>query len=383
MSDREKELREAAERQPADASARSELAAHYFSAGQLDEAIREYTVAVELAPDVAEGHYNLAAALNASGDSAAALDIIENAALSFPASAPIHYGRACVLQNLGRLDDALAAFTVALELEPDRADTWYGVGVLLLRLGDPRRASCFFERALDVAPEHAAALYMRQALSGEARTRPNEVFVRELFDSYAAYYDAHMLETLGYRAPEMLCRLLEPLLGDTPANVLDLGCGTGLLGRHLRARAERLVGVDLAQGMLDKAQALECYDRLVCADVVEYLQQQEPATHDVVVSADLFIYFADLAEVFAAIAKVLTPDGLFAFTVEEDESEDWSVGPSGRFQHSRPYLDALRDEMGFATRSFERAVLRHDGGDPCHGFIVVWSRRDTPQANHL
>ncbi len=374
VSDREAALRAAIERDPADAAAHGELAAHYYAVGKLDESVSEYSLACRLAPDVPEGRYNLAATLNACGDTSAALDIVEQAERDFPDSAIIHYGKACVLQRIGRLDESLASFTIALELDPNHADTWYGVGIVLLRQGDPLRASSFFERALDVAPNHTGARYMRDALSGQARTRPDKSFVQELFDGYAAYYDEHMLEQLGYRAPQILCNTLaNELRGAPELRVLDLGCGTGLVGSRLRPRAGQLVGVDLARGMLDRARTLDCYDRLECCDVLDFLNEQSHATQDLVVAADLFIYFAELDEVFAAIRHVLTPCGLFAFTVEEHTSEGWSVGPSGRFRHSRAYLETLRDRLGYTPRSFERTVIRHDGGEPCQGFIVAWS----------
>jgi len=374
VRDFEAALREAVERDPANAAAHSELAAHYFAVGKLDESVREFELACKLAPDVLQGHYNLAATLSAHDEKDAALNVVEQAERNFPDSALVHYGKACVLQSLGRLDESLASFTIALELDPHHADTWYGVGVLLLRQGDPLRASSYFERALDVAPNHTGAQYMRDALSGQARTRPDESFVRDLFESYAPYYDEHMLEQLGYRAPELLCNTLADLTRDAPKlRVLDLGCGTGLMGSRLRPQAVQLIGVDLAQGMLNQAQALACYDQLECCNVVEYLKKQHRAMQDLVVAADLFIYFADLEEVFADIRQVLQPGGMFAFTVEEHQGEGWSVGPSGRFRHSRAYLETLRDELDYTARSFERIVIRHDGGEPCQGFVIAWS----------
>ena len=87
-----------------------------------------------------------------------------------------------------------------------------------------------------------------------------------------------------------------------------------------------------------------------------------------------FLISAETAEgVFAAIKQVLQPGGMFAFTVEEHQGEGWSVGPSGRFRHSRAYLETLRDELDYTASSFERIVLRHDGGEPCQGFVIAWS----------
>jgi predicted TPR repeat methyltransferase len=374
MDNREATLRAAVERDPASAAAHSGLAAHYYAAGELNDSVREYRLALVLAPDVPQAHYNLAATLDACGETHQALAVIDKAERAFPDSALVHYGKACVLQNLCRLDDSLASFAMVLQLDPTHVDAWYGVGVVLLRQGNALRASHFFERAVDVDPQHTAARYMCEALSGRTRTRPAETFVRQLFDSYAASYDEHMVGQLGYRAPELLRGTVNTALpGATGLRVLDLGCGTGLLGARLRPLAARLVGVDLAPGMLERAAALGCYDQLECGDVLEYLDRQAAGSQDLVVAADLFIYFAELEEAFAAIRRVLRPAGLVAFSVEEQTGKGWSVGPSGRFRHSRTYLETLRDASGYTAVSFERAVLRNDGGEPVEGLIVAWS----------
>lgn len=374
MRDQEELLRSAVERDPANAAAHSELAAHLFAAGKLDKSVLEFELACKLAPEVPQGHYNLAATLNACDEKGAALSVIEQAERDFPDSALIYYGKACVLQGLGRLAESAASFRIALQLDPRHADAWYGLGVVLLRQGDSPGAGASFERALDISPDHTGACYMKGAFSGQVRSRPEESFVRDLFDSYASYYDEHMVAQLGYRVPELLSGALAAVLrGAGDLRVLDLGCGTGLMGSSLRPLAAQLTGVDLAQNMLNRARALACYDSLKCCDVVEYLGNQQQATQDLVVAADLFTYFAALDEVFAAIRHVLRPGGIFAFTVEEHQGEDWSVGPSGRFRHSRTYLETLRDSLDYTTRSFERVVIRHDGGEPCQGFVIAWS----------
>lgn len=362
----------------AEARALSERAARLFADGNLEDALLDYSRACERVPEVPEGHYNLAAAHSACGNTDAALDVIEKASQQFPDNALIHYGKACVLESRGQLDEALASYTIALSLDPGHTDAWYGVGVLLCRAGDPLRASGFFKRALDVDPDHAQSRYMREALSGVARTRPEAEFVRHLFDSYAPYYDQHMLDTLGYQAPDSLCSTVVAALdGCRATKALDLGCGTGLLGIRLRDDVDHLAGVDLAPGMLYKARESGCYDELACKDVFDFLGAQRQATYDLIVAADLFIYFADLEEVFAAIRSVLAPGGLFAYTVEQDQGDDWTVGPSGRFRHAQSYLEALCASLDFTSRSLERRVLRHDGGEPCQGFVVLWSAGQT------
>ena len=52
---------------------------------------------------------------------------------------------------------------------------------------------------------------------------------------------------------------------------VDLGCGTGLMGPLLRPHTGCLCGVDLSQGMVQKARERGCYDELDVGELVEYL----------------------------------------------------------------------------------------------------------------
>ena len=93
----------------------------------------------------------------------------------------------------------------------------------------------------------------------------------------------------------------------------DLGCGTGLMGPLLRPHVSgRLEGVDLSQGMVDKARAKGCYDHLAVEELVAYLdgsagqegvQCGGSGGYDLLVAADVFVYIGDLGPVFASGAR--------------------------------------------------------------------------------
>ncbi len=60
-------------------------------------------------------------------------------------------------------------------------------------------------------------------------------------------------------------------------DVVDLGCGNGVMAEALRARAgnRALVGVDASPAMLEKAQGTG-YDALQQADIAEWLPRRAP-----------------------------------------------------------------------------------------------------------
>src|SRR4029079_5642823 len=89
---------------------------------------------------------------------------------------------------------------------------------------------------------------------------PREVAAR--YDAWARSYDDD-LTSWSYRAPAVVA---ETVLTRDPAagSVLDVGCGTGLVGRALRAGrfAGRLHGLDISQESLAIAGRGGAYDSL-------------------------------------------------------------------------------------------------------------------------
>lgn len=83
------------------------------------------------------------------------------------------------------------------------------------------------------------------------------------YDAWADAYDHDLLDAEGYgaviaRVEDAMLRHVEPA-----ARVLELGCGTGLVGRALRKQGySRIDGLDLSDGMLERARQTGAYRSL-------------------------------------------------------------------------------------------------------------------------
>ena len=97
-------------------------------------------------------------------------------------------------------------------------------------------------------------------------------------------------------------------------DILDIGCGTGLIGARVRELAGRLDGVDISPAMLEQAKAKGVYDRLFEADLVPFMVQH-PASCDAVLAAAALIHFGDLKALFEAASRCLRDKGLFVLTL--------------------------------------------------------------------
>lgn len=271
-----------------------------------------------------------------------ALAAFERLAALRPDDAQAHFSRSQMLQRRGRLADALHANERVLALHTDDAAAWSQRGTLLKDLGREKEALAAFERALALGADGELQRFYLASLGrdGGPACAPRQ-YVQALFDDYAESFDEHLVGTLGYQAHQ---RLVAPLPSLRPHGfdaALDLGCGTGLIAPLLRPWVRQLDGVDLSAAMLERAAALGLYDRLVQAELVQHLEDTA-ARYDLVLAADVFIYVGDLQPLFAAVRRVLRPDGLFCFSVEQALDDQGVVlGAQLRYAHSLPYLRAL------------------------------------------
>jgi predicted TPR repeat methyltransferase len=192
----------------------------------------------------------------------------------------------------------------------------------------------------------------------------------ELFDQCAERFEERLVEKLKYRGPDLLFDLVERFVPVRQLDILDLGCGTGLVGARFRPRAHTLTGVDLSPNMLKVARQRQIYDKLICSELVEFLQKQTKS-FDLAVAADVFIYFGDLSKVFHTIRGALRDGGFFGFSVEAGEDRDFVLRDTCRYAHSFAYLRRLAEEHGLALEIIESRVIRQQDGADVVGHLAM------------
>lgn len=106
---------------------------------------------------------------------------------------------------------------------------------------------------------------------------PNANLMRSIYDEWAENYDKELAdEAQEYVAPALagaylLQALKTPSINDG-LEILDAGCGTGLVGAHLSAiGAKKVDGIDLSPGMLELAGKTKSYRNLQTADLTARL----------------------------------------------------------------------------------------------------------------
>ena len=218
--------------------------------------------------------------------------------------------------------------------------------------------NCTFD--LDIEPKDAQLKHMASALAGSQTAAPPTGYVEALFDGYANHFEAELVEILAYRTPSVLANIMVASSADKKlGRGLDLGCGTGLAGVALESHSGPIVGVDVSKAMLQQAREKGIYDALVQQDIVEFLSATDLA-FDYFVALDVFPYIGDLTPLFSLIKSRNTRKATLAFSTEHRESGTYFLEKSGRYTHSKAYVEALCEQFGYRMVHFETSQLRKE-----------------------
>jgi len=141
---------------------------------------------------------------------------------------------------------------------------------------------------------------------------------QSFYRRWADEYEGHMVQELGYVSPRLTAERLTRHLCDTSAEVLDIGCGTGLTCDHLHEQGfRRLDGVDLTPAMLAKSAARGIYRRLIRADLTQPIDLPD-ACYDAMVSSGTFTCGHVGPEPFGELVRLLRPGGLMALCIHQE-----------------------------------------------------------------
>ena len=327
-----------------------------------------------LAADPAHGaaHYQLGNVRRDLGDHPAAERHFRRALELEPGRAEAHNNLGVLQEVGGYADEAVASYRRAVQAMPTLTQAYLNLGRLLMVLGRRDEAAQCYRDGVASSDKPSIFAHLLAALDGRATDAAPADYVRATFDGFARDFDQRLINVFDYHVPEAIARSVRRVRAFEPrsADVLDLGCGTGLSGAAVAGMSKRIVGVDVSRAMLQEARPRGCYQELAEAEVLGWMRAAEPGQFDLVIAADVLVYFGDLAPIFEQAMRLLRPDGLFAFSIEVSDDADFRLQDSGRYAQSAAYIARLAREHGFAVALRADQPIRK----PIVGLLYVLSR---------
>lgn len=392
------------------------LALHYYGlylhqVGQHDQAMENLQLASVLQPQNAMWHNDRGNVLFSLANFDMARRAYEDALALTDTDHVIWNNLGATQLKLAQLTDAMSSFSRALEIAPQFVPALLHLGDIYEKSGDKITAAHYQCRAyvlpplegkskemlgisfyflgrlteaaqayrdwLSEEPDNPIAKHMLAACSQQnIPPRASDGYIEQYFDRYAERFDKNLVNSLEYHGPEMinvgLAWIAQP---DRQFSIVDIGCGTGICGRILSPYSSRLIGVDLAGKMLQRAVASGHYDVLIKAEIGSYLANS-PDSCDLIAAADTMIYFGNLAPIFNQVAAALHETGYFVFTVEALEPEEvgtigFLLHASGRYRHGRDYVIECLAQANLELIYHSFHVLRLEIGKGVPGIVFV------------
>lgn len=146
--------------------------------------------------------------------------------------------------------------------------------------------------------------------------------------------------------------------------VVDVGCGGGILAEAMAGRGAQVTGIDLAEQSLETARlhaletGVEVDYRCVAA---ETLADEAPGAYDVVTCLELLEHVPDPASVVTACAALVRPGGQVFFSTINRNTRAWLFAIVGAEHLLRLLPRGTHDAQAF-IRPAELARWSRDGG---------------------
>ena len=396
---------------PSEAQAKHYLGFLLQQTDRLPEAFEHLTAAIALDDSHAEWHFNLGIVLSRQGRVTAAIE-------AFSRAIAIDPDKYFYWTNLGASFElnqewirAEHCYKVAAKIDPNCPDAFYLLSALCLKLerfpdarhfnycgiiaepadskpkivlgqayysvGRVDDAIALFETWLAAEPDNPVATHLLAAYRGQhTPDQCDSRYIEVTFDAFANSFEK-TLGRLKYCGPQLVGDYLSTMnISACSLKVLDLGCGTGLVGEVVESYADVLEGVDLSQAMLGGAAAKQLYHHLHKSDITNFLVASR-AEYDLITCMDTFIYFGRLDKVFPLIFQELKANGMLIFSTEklvEANEAGYQLNVSGRYSHHHDYLTTLLDNTGFKIAKICDVTIRIESGCPIQGQFVCASR---------
>ena len=150
----------------------------------------------------------------------------------------------------------------------------------------------------------------------------NDNRLTEVYRDWAKKYDYDNDHVLGTVSQPKSVNLLSTRLKDKTAKIIDVGCGTGLVGEKLKAKDFIYFdGLDISKDMLSVAKS-RGYRNLFLGSLNKQLPVLDDA-YDAAMCIGVFTHGHVSSDRFNELCRIVKPGGYVCFTINEGVFEEY------------------------------------------------------------
>ena len=201
-------------------------------------------------------------------------------------------------------------------------------------------------------------------LLDRAHSLENEEETKRLYRDWAQTYDKTMVEGLGYLSPLKAAKLLAINVPNKDAQILDVGTGTGLVGKELaKLGYANIDGIDYSAPMLEVARETGIYGKLLEADLNEPLSIKSNS-YDALICIGTFTHGHVGADCLDELFRIIKPGGRFITAIRKNYWE-----PAG-FAAKTSHLT----KSGIVKTILREEDSNYADSEEAESWFVIWEK---------
>lgn len=267
--------------------------------------------------------------------------------LKNPAATNFELGKEFFLQ--GKISDAITRLKLATYLDKGYAEAYFWLGKSYIAKYKIVPAKECFDKARSLKFESNELEYFYEIYNKEnINFSPSHDLSRSFFERFAKVFNKDYISYIEYQGIEKMLQAYQDIDNVDKPNILELGCGAGLLGKRLKEYNNyiNLTGLDYAKAMIEKAREVtfektheeeiidlnkdqeakvkqnKIYDYLIRADFVKF-QNRQNSIYDVVIARGMFGYIKDVNKVAKTASKLISKNGYLLFFVTDPYKQEF------------------------------------------------------------
>jgi len=185
------------------------------------------------------------------------------------------------------------------------------------------------------------------------KSMDNSIDKKNVYNNWADNYDDYV-KSLNYTGPKEIVNHLVPYLENKheKQNILDFGCGTGLVGEELKNYSYDYVldGIDVSEKMIEKAESKQIYNKIFNIDLhkEDFKEDlKEDRKYNFIISSGVFLEGHVNFDVIDKLHKILEKDGIIIVTIRNSYKDKNKETFDSYFKNNANFKSALLSKIDY------------------------------------